>query len=129
MKMTEIDFAGVQPPIDGYAPGGFRIAGAFVEGSVLLTPEGVSAWPVAEMAALAEEPTLAPLLALGGAVDVVLLGAGAEIAPIPATARARFDEAGIGVETMSTDSACRTYNVLLSESRRVAAALIALPTT
>ncbi|MDO7705618.1 MAG: Mth938-like domain-containing protein, partial [Loktanella sp.] len=49
---------------------------------------------------------------------------GAEIAHLPANFREVFDEAGIGVEPMSSPAACRSYNVLLSEGRRIAAALI-----
>ena len=126
MKMTELKFGGAQPPIDGYAPGGFRIGGAFREGSTLLSRGGVADWPAASIAAVPEPASLDPLLALAGEADVLLIGAGVEIAPVPAAARDRLEAAGIGVETMSTASACRTYNVLLSEGRRVAAALIAI---
>lgn len=126
MKMTELDFAGAQPPIDGYAAGGFRVAGAFHDGSALLSPAGLASWPAGDVAAISDDAALDPLLALKGVVDVILVGAGAEIAPLPAEARRRLEAAEIGVETMSTASACRTYNVLLSEGRRVAAALIAL---
>ena len=126
MKMTEIDFGGAQPQIDGYAPGGFRVAGAFKEGALLISPNGASPWPARAIAETADAAALDPLLALAGVVDVVLVGAGPEIAPLPVAARERLEAAGVGVETMATPSACRTYNVLLSEGRRVAAALIAV---
>ena len=126
MKMSELEFEGAQPPIDGYAPGGFRVRGAFHDGSVLLGPDSLSAWPAASIHELDSDAAMAPLLALAGRVDVVLIGAGADIAPLPAARRAALEAAGLGVETMATPSACRTYNVLLSEGRRVAAALIAL---
>ncbi|MEO0717318.1 MAG: Mth938-like domain-containing protein, partial [Pseudomonadota bacterium] len=61
-----------------------------------------------------------------GVVEVILFGAGAELRPLPASLRVQLEAAGFGVETMSTSSACRTYNVLLSEGRRVGAALIAV---
>ncbi|MBX2855275.1 MAG: Mth938-like domain-containing protein [Rhodobacteraceae bacterium] len=126
MKMSELEFEGAQPPIDGYAPGGFRVRGAFYDGSLLIGPDSLSTWPAASIQEVDSDAAIAPLLALAGRVDVVLVGAGEDIAPFPAARRAELEAAGLGVETMSTSSASRTYNVLLSEGRRVAAALIAL---
>ena len=57
-------------------------------------------------------------------MDVLFLGTGAEIAHLPAACRTVLDEAGIGVEVMSSPSAARTYNVLLSEGRRIALAMM-----
>jgi len=117
MRMNEIDYAG-PAPIDGYGPGGFRIAGIWHHGAMIVGPEEVQ--PLAlPLSAEGLAPVLRP-----GAFDVVLIGQGPEIAPLPAPLRALFDEAVIGVEVMATPSACRTYNVLLAEDRRVAAVLI-----
>lgn len=124
MRMTEVRFAD-QTPIDSYGGGGFRLKGEFRAGGLLLTPEGVSPWPVSTVAELTAE-AFAPVVGEAGAIDVLLVGMGAEIAALPAEARAALTAANIGVETMSTASACRTYNMLLSEGRRVAAALIAI---
>ena len=120
MKMREVSFDG-QYPVDGYGPGGFRIADVWHEGSVVVSLEGVS--PIETPLTLGG---LGPVLALADRVDVVLVGQGEDIAPLPVKLRVAFEEAGIGVEIMSTPSACRTYNVLLSEARRVAAVLTAL---
>lgn len=120
MRMTEIPLEG-QRPIDGYGPGGFRIDGNWHAGSVLLLPSGIR--PLG--GALSVE-SLATVLAAAEALDVLLVGMGPEIAPLPRPLRTALEEAGIGVEVMSTPSACRTYNILLVEQRRVAAALIAL---
>ena len=65
----------------------------------------------------------APLVALAGRIDVVLMGMGDEIAHAPADLRAAVEGAGIGLEVMNSPAACRTYNVLVGEGRRVAAAL------
>ncbi|MEO1329996.1 MAG: Mth938-like domain-containing protein [Pseudomonadota bacterium] len=119
MKMTELDFEG-QPPIDGYAPDGFRVRGRFLEGPALIGPDGAAAWSAPSL----EAADPAPLLALAGRIDVLLLGAGAEIRHAPRPLSAPLEEAGLGVEIMATPSACRTYNVMLSEGRRVAAALL-----
>lgn len=120
MRMTEIEFED-QRPVEGYGPGGFRIAGEWHEGSLLLLPTGIR---------LMEGPpsveSLRAVIAAADPVDVLLVGMGADIAPLPRPLRTVLDEAGIGVEVMSTPSACRTYNVLLTEARRVAAALVAL---
>ncbi|MBC7133567.1 MAG: Mth938-like domain-containing protein [Roseovarius sp.] len=116
MRMSEITFAGLTP-IDGYGPGFFRVGGGVIEGAMLVTAQGARSW-----AGLIDP---APLVALGGEVDVILIGVGAEMAHLPPAFRAAIEAAGIGVEPMTSPAACRTYNVLLSEGRRVA--LAALP--
>ena len=81
----------------------------------------VQPWPVLSSAALSVEH-LEPLLAL--APEVVILGSGPRLRfPSPAVLRVLF-ERRIGVETMDTGAACRTYNVLASEGRPVVAALM-----
>lgn len=116
MKLTEMHFAEAQP-VDGYGPGFFRVGGARIEGGMLLTAEGVTSWAGYEAAD--------QILALKGVVDVVFVGTGAEIAHLPEGLRERIEAAGMGAEVMNTPSACRTYNVLAAEGRRVA--LAALP--
>ena len=69
-------------------------------------------------------PQAAPLLALAGRVDVLFVGTGSQIAHLPPALRTPLEAAGIGVEMMDSPAACRTYNVLLSEGRRIAAALL-----
>ena len=120
MRMNEIPLDG-RLPVDAYGPGGFRIDGHWHDGSLSLTPAGVT-----RFTAPVDEAALAPVLAAAEALDVVLIGQGAEIAPLAAPLRQILDAAGIGVEMMSTASACRTYNVLLAEDRRVAAVLVAV---
>lgn len=120
MRMNEIPLEG-RLPIDSYGPGGFRVDGAWHDGSLVLTPGGRAAFQDA-----VDRAALEPVLTEAGAIDIVLIGQGAEIAPLAANLRATLEAAGIGVEIMSTASACRTYNVLLAEDRRVAAVLVAL---
>ncbi|PKQ10991.1 MAG: hypothetical protein CVT70_16515 [Alphaproteobacteria bacterium HGW-Alphaproteobacteria-1] len=116
MRMTEITFAGAKP-VEGYGPGFFRVGGGVIEGAMLVTATAARSWAGLEDAA--------PLLALRGEVDVIFVGTGAEMAHLPPALRSALEEAGIGVEPMNTPAACRTYNVLVSEGRRVA--LAALP--
>ena len=118
MRMIEIDYD-AQPPIDGYGPGGFRVAGDWHAGPLLLTANGRKTF-----AAPITLETLAPVLAPDADLDLVVIGQGEEIAPIPRDARQALEAAGIGIEIMATPSACRTYNVLLTEDRRVAAILV-----
>ncbi|MDF2233085.1 MTH938/NDUFAF3 family protein [Albimonas sp. CAU 1670] len=124
MRMIEIDYE-ARPPIDAYGGGGFRIAGEKRLGSLLHLPSGLAAWSVAAPAETTPE-AFAAVLAEAGEIDVVLIGMGPDIAPLPRAAREAFEAAALGYETMSTAAACRTFNVLLAEDRRVAAALIAV---
>jgi uncharacterized protein len=117
VRTTEIDYEG-RLPIDGYGAGGFRVAGAVHRGPLALLPEGIVAW--------SGLPDLRPFVERAGEFDVLLVGTGAALA-LPegwAGERARLEAAGPGAEVMATPSACRTYNVLLAEGRRVAAALM-----
>ena len=115
MRLNEITYTDAKP-IDGYGPGFFRIDGEVVEGAQVIGPEGITGW-----GGLADP---APVLALAGKVDVVFLGTGSEVAHIPDYLRETLEEAGLGVEVMSSPAACRTYNILLSEGRRIALALL-----
>ena len=113
-------------PIAGYGRGVFRIGGIEHRGSVLILPQGVFDWPVVDASAVTED-ALAPVLGEGGSVPFLLLGTGATQIFPPRPLRDSFAKAGIGLEAMDTGAACRTYNVLLSEERIFAAALIAMP--
>lgn len=115
MQFNEIGY-GDATPIEGYGPGFFRIGGTVIEGAVICHPGGAAAWR-----GLADETAL---MALVGKVDVLLLGMGADIAPLPGDLRARLEAGGVGVEVMATAPAARTYNVLLAEGRRIGAALL-----
>lgn len=114
MQLNEMDSPGAQP-VDGYGPGFFRIGGQVFDGAVLTGAAGTCSWGGYEDSA--------PLLALAGRVDVLIVGTGAEIAHIPAGLRGDLEAAGIGVEVMNSPTACRTYNVLVAEGRRIALAL------
>lgn len=123
MRMTEIppESSGGARPIDAYGAGGFRIGGARREGSLLLLDTGA----ILPWSGDLTPEALAPLWAAAG--DVVLLGLGARLdAPPPEALRAAAEAAGAGLDPMSTAAACRAYNVLLFEGRRVSAALKAV---
>jgi uncharacterized protein len=115
-----------QHGIDAYGSGGFKFAGMSHRGSILMLPTGVHAWTVESFAGITSA-SLAPLLDLPrGQVELLLVGTGPDLVPLPEPLRVRLREAGIRSDPMATAAAARTYNVLLGEGRRVAAALIAV---
>ena len=115
MRLNEIDYND-STPVEGYGPGFFRIGGAVIEGPILTGPTGTAGWGGFEDAQT--------LLALRGKVDVLFIGTGAEIAHLPAELNSQLIEAGIAAEVMASPTAARTYNVLLSEGRRIALAML-----
>jgi uncharacterized protein len=115
MRLNEIVFNEAQP-VEGYGPGFFRIGGQIIHGPVITGPKGTQTWSGFE--------DLNPLVVLAGEVDVVFVGTGADVAHLPEAMLDTLQEAGVGVEAMASPAASRTYNVLLSEGRRVALAMI-----
>jgi uncharacterized protein len=111
--------------IQGYHAGGFTIGGVRCVGSLLVLPGRVLPWPVAA-AAEATLESLEPLREVAGELEILLLGTGERAQLVPVALRRAVRGWGPVVEPMTTPAACRTYNVLLSEDRRVAAALVAL---
>ena len=111
-----------QNTVTAYGSGFVAINGRRYERSLIVTPDSLDPeWPAATLDELRAEH-LAPLAASG--CDVVLLGTGArQRFPSPAILRPMI-EARIGVEVMDTAAACRTYNVLMAEGRKVVAVLI-----
>ena len=103
--------------IDGIGPDFLRVGGRVLRGALMVSPWGAQVWGgVADVATP---------LTLAGRIDVLIFGAGAQIMAVPPGFRAALDEAGIGVEPMSTALAARTFNLLIGEGRRVA--LVAYP--
>jgi uncharacterized protein len=124
MELTPVIPSGRQV-IESYGPRGFRVTGVAYARSILVFPDATLDWEVAEIQAVTSE-TLRPVVDRGG-TEILLLGCGARMERVPAALRQALRAAGIGIEPMDTGAACRTYNVLLAEDRRVAAALL-LPT-
>jgi uncharacterized protein len=112
--------------IQRYRGGVFRITEVDYKGPVLVTAERTQLWAAPAVADLTLED-FQPLLETPGTVELVLLGCGARMALPPPALRARLKAVGLVLEAMDTGAACRTYNVLMSEDRRVAAALLPLP--
>lgn len=119
-------FAPGRHAIEAYGQGGFAFAGMSHRGSILALPTGVHKWAPTTFGEI-DAASLAELFALApGAVEILLVGTGDDLRPLPADLRARLREAGIRADPMASPAAARTYNVLLAEDRRVAAALLAV---
>ncbi len=115
MRLTPVTYDHALP-IAGYGPGFFRVGTHLLRGACLISP-----WDAGPWGGYAD--TDAPLT-LAGRIDVLFVGTGAEIAHAPAEFRRAIEDAGIGVEVMNSPAACRTYNVILGEGRRIAVALL-----
>lgn len=115
-----------QPPsVDAWGGGGFRVAGDWRPGSLLILDDVARAWSPVSLSGLTPGD-FAEVLANRDAVEFVLLGTGLVPGLPSREIRDLLRNAGIGLEFMATEAAARTYNVVASEGRRVAAALIAV---
>jgi uncharacterized protein len=124
IEIRDAHFPG-RTPIDAYGNGGFRFADMSHRGSILCLPSGIHGWEPADPQRLAPAD-FAAVVAEAEGIEILLVGTGTELKPLPAEARAALREKGISADPMSTGAAVRTYNVLLAEDRAVAAALVAV---
>jgi uncharacterized protein len=121
MDVTPLIPAGRQV-IDSYGAHSFHVSGAGYGGAILVFPDKTESWPVTALDDVTAE-TLRPVIEHGG-VEILLLGCGKRMHPVRPALRQALRQAGIVVDAMDTGAACRTYNILLAEERRVAAALL-----
>lgn len=112
-------------PIDAYGNGGFRFADMSHRGSLLCLPSGIHGWGVEDPSKMTVED-FSRILEQAAEIEFLLVGTGDGMRLLPKELRLALKEAGISVDAMSTGAAVRTYNIMLSESRAVAAALIAV---
>jgi uncharacterized protein len=123
-------FAPGSHSIAAYGQGAFAFAGMSHAGSILATPKGVrpiEATRIDDLDANALAPLLAECADKPGSIEFLIVGTGERMAPIPRALRAALGQAGLRFDAMATGPALRVYNVMQSEGRRVAAALIAAP--
>ena len=111
--------------IRSYGPGRFVIGEREWRSAVLVMPHATVPWPGARAEDLALD-SLSPLQAAPVPTELLVLGCGARAVLVPPPLRASLKAAGWALEVVDTGSACRIFNVLLAEGRRVAAALIPL---
>jgi uncharacterized protein len=108
-----------------YGPGHFLISQRDWREPVLVTPAGTTPWPVARAEELSAD-NVAAVRAGAAPAELLVVGCGARAVFVPPAVRAALKAVGLAIEVVDTGSACRIYNVLLAEGRRVAAALIPL---
>lgn len=108
--------------INAYGPGYVQVNGERQSSPFLLDPHaGITPWPQASLAQLSASH-FAPLVERRP--EVVLIGTGERQVFLHPQILSPLINAGIGVECMSLQAACRTYNILMSEGRKVIAALL-----
>jgi uncharacterized protein len=112
--------------IEAYGKGGFAFAGMSHRGSLLCLPDAVWAWEV-ERPQEIDKYSLKRALDAANSIDTLIIGTGADVWLVPAELRATFRQLRVVIDAMQTGPAIRTYNVMIGERRRVAAALIAVP--
>ncbi len=111
--------------IESFGNGGFRLGGVSHQGSIVITPTGVRACSATDVATLTDQH-FASVVMEKNAIDMVLIGTGRDMAFLTKPVAQYLRQLGIGYDTMSTNAAVRTYNVVQAEDRRVAAILIAV---
>lgn len=124
MEVRDAHFPG-RAPLDAYGDGGFRFANMSHRGSLLCVPSGIYGWSLTDPSQF-DAAAFERVFAEHEDIEVLLIGTGSELRPLPAQLKTAFREAGILADPMSTGAAVRTFNVLLSEDRAVAAALLAV---
>ena len=112
--------------IESFGPGGFRVGGVWRTGSLLVLADAACDWRPKRLTDVAVGDLAEVLAAPPGSVEFVLMGTGASQALPPRAVRDALRGAGFGLEFMATGAATRLHNVLASEGRLFATALIAL---
>jgi len=111
--------------ITSYGGGSFKVSGQVYQGSVIIFPERTVSWTMTVKTPITLD-RLTPVLQATEVVELLLIGCAPHQKALPPKIRDGLKQKGIRMEVMDTGAACRTFNVLLAEERRVAAALIAL---
>ena len=123
IEIRDAHFPG-RAPVDTYGNGGFRFAGMSHKGSLLCLPSGIYGWS-AESVADFTKGSFAQVFE-EDELELLLIGTGADLLPLPERLKGQFSKAGIRADCMSTGAAARTFNVLLAEGRAVGAALLSV---
>ncbi len=121
MEVTPVIPAGRQV-IQSYGHGGFKITDRHFDGAVLVSPDRTLSWNAVTLDDLTLDEITSMLEA--ASVEILLIGTGAKHKMVPGPLKEGFSKRRIVAESMATPAACRTYNVLVAEERRVAAVLL-----
>lgn len=112
--------------VDAYGKGGFYFADMSHQGSLLFLPDAVWGWDVTKPEQI-DRYSLQRVFDNANAIDTLIVGTGADVWIAPRQLREALRSVNIVLDTMQTGPAIRTYNIMIGERRRVAAALIAVP--
>lgn len=114
-----------QQIIQSYADGRFKVSGAVYPGAIIVTSSATVGWDVADpVPERLQSSDFEGFSAYLGQIDVLIVGTGGKHVFLPPDRVKPIKLLKINMETMDTGAACRTYNVLMTEGRRVAAALL-----
>jgi uncharacterized protein len=113
-------------PIEAYGKGGFVFDSMSHRGSLLCLPDAIWAWPVTRPENI-DRASLARVFEAANGIDTLIVGTGAGVWLPPLALREALRRAKVVLDAMQTGPAVRTYNIMIGERRRVAAALIAVP--
>jgi len=113
-------------PIEAYGKGGFAFAEMSHRGSLLCLPDAIWAWPVTRPEDI-DRASLERVFAAAEGIDTLIIGTGTEVWLPPSGLREALRAVKVVLDPMQTGPAIRTYNIMIGERRRVAAALIAVP--
>jgi uncharacterized protein len=113
-----------QQVIQSYAGGRFRINGQIFAHAVIVFPNQTLVWDVPLDFNDLAVSDFNPLIPALGYLDIILLGTGKTMMFLPVSLRKSLKDQGLSLDVMDTGAACRTYNVLMAEGRRVACALM-----
>jgi uncharacterized protein len=113
-------------PIEAYGKGGFVFAEMSHRGSLLCLPDAIWAWPVTRPEEI-DEASLDRVFEAANVIDTLIVGTGTGVWLPPSRLREALRAVGVVLDAMQTGPAIRTYNIMIGERRRVAAALIAVP--
>jgi len=112
-------------PIEAYGKGGFAFDTMSHRGSLLCLPDGIWAWPVTSPSGI-DRYSLERVFKAANAIDTLIVGTGIGAWQPPPGLREALRAVRVVMDSMQTGPAIRTYNIMLGERRRVAAALIAV---
>ena len=122
LDLSPVDFEG-RNIIQSYGNGKFQISDKEYDHSVLVFPDQILPWSPIDTNNLIVDD-FKKVLTVGPIVELLLLGCGKTTWFLPLPLRDELKEMGLVLEPMDTGAACRTFNVLLGENRRIAAALM-----
>lgn len=109
--------------IQNYGPSGFKVSGEIYDHPVLVFIDYTERWSVENSPDMVEESDFSQIIDRADEIDVILLGCGSQMEFVRSQVRHKLKEKNISIESMDTGAACRTFNVLMAEERRVVAAL------